>query len=48
LPANIEEVRVANLGIPGANCDIIIHRYSAGISVDILRKTGQIEVLKLL
>jgi glycogen debranching enzyme len=48
LPANIEEVRIANLGIPGANCDVIIHRYSAGISVDILRKTGQIEVLKLL
>jgi glycogen debranching enzyme len=48
LPANIEEVRIDNLGIPGAECDVIIHRYSAGVSVDILRKKGEIEVLKLL
>ena len=47
LPANIEEVRIDNLGIPGADCDVIIHRYSAGVSVDILRKKGDIEVLKI-
>src|ERR1700730_11079034 len=32
LPANIEEVRIDNLGIPDADCDVIIHRYSAGVS----------------
>jgi hypothetical protein len=48
LPANIEEVRIDNLGIPGADCDVIIHRYSAGVSVDILRKKGEIEILKSL
>jgi glycogen debranching enzyme len=48
LPPNIEEVRLENLGINDAECDVIVHRYSSGVSVDILRKQGDIEVIKAL
>ena len=48
LPPNIEDVRIENLGFPGGECDVIIHRYNAGVSVDVLRKQGEIEVIKSL
>ena len=35
-------------GLSGGECDVIIHRYYAGVSVDVLRKKGEIEVLKSL
>ncbi len=48
LPPNIEEVRIENLGIPGGECDVVVHRYAAGVAVDVLRKQGEIEVVKSL
>ncbi|MDP9338656.1 MAG: amylo-alpha-1,6-glucosidase, partial [Acidobacteriota bacterium] len=48
LPPNIEEVRIENLGVPGGECDVIIHRHTGGVNVDVLRKQGEIEVIKSL
>jgi glycogen debranching enzyme len=48
LPPNIEEVRIENLGVPGGECDVIVHRHTGGVDVDVLRKQGEIEVIKSL
>jgi len=48
LPPNIEEVRIENLGVTGGECDVIIHRHTGGVDVDVLRKSGEIEVIKSL
>jgi glycogen debranching enzyme len=48
LPPNIEEVRIENLAVAGGECDVIIHRYASGVAVDVLRKQGEIEVIKSL
>lgn len=48
LPPNIEEVRIENLGVGGDTCDVLIHRHASGVDVDLLRKKGEIEVIKSL
>jgi glycogen debranching enzyme len=48
LPPNIEEVRIENLGVTGGECDVIIHRHTGGVDVDVLRKSGEIEIIKSL
>jgi glycogen debranching enzyme len=48
LPPNIDEVRIENLQIADAECDVAIRRHSGGVDVDVLRKKGEIEVLKSL
>jgi glycogen debranching enzyme len=48
LPPNIDEVRIENLGVPNAECDVIVHRHTGGVGVDVLRKQGEIEVIKSL
>ena len=46
LPPNIDEVRIENLGVPDAECDVVVHRHTGGVDVDLLRKQGEIEVIK--
>jgi glycogen debranching enzyme len=48
LPPNIEEVRIENLSVAGAECDVIVHRHTGGVDVDVLRKQGELEVIKSL
>ena len=48
LPPNIEEVRIENLSVAGASCDVLVHRHRGGVDVDLLRKQGEIEVIKSL
>ncbi len=48
LPPNIDEVRIENLGVPNAECDVVVHRHPGGVDVDVLRKHGEIEVIKSL
>jgi glycogen debranching enzyme len=48
LPSNIDEVRIENLGISDAHCDVVVHRHAGGVDVDVLRKSGEIEVIKSL
>jgi hypothetical protein len=46
LPANIDEVRIENLGLLGGECDVVIRRHTGGVDVDVLRKQGDLEVIK--
>ena len=48
LPPNIDEIQIDNLGIPGAVCDVMIRRYTRGVTVDVLRKEGEVEVIRFL
>jgi glycogen debranching enzyme len=48
LPPNIDEVRIENLSVAGGTCDVIIHRHTGGVDLDVLGKQGEIEVLKSL
>jgi glycogen debranching enzyme len=48
LPPNIDEVRIENLGVPNADCDVAVRRHPGGVDVDVLRKQGEIEVIKSL
>ena len=48
LPPNIDEVKIEKLGVGGGECDVIVHRHPGGVDVDVLRKQGEIEVLKSL
>ncbi len=48
LPPNIDEVKIENLEVAGGECDVLIHRHSGGVELDVLRKKGNIEVLKSL
>ena len=48
LPPNIDEVKIEKLGVAGGECDVIVHRHPGGVDVDVLRKQGEIEVLKSL
>src|SRR6202171_4932531 len=41
LPSNIDEVRIENLGISDAKCDVVVHRHAGGVDVDVLRKSGE-------
>jgi hypothetical protein len=34
--------------VPNAECDVVVHRHPGGVDVDVLRKHGEIEVIKSL
>jgi glycogen debranching enzyme len=46
LPENIDEVRIENLTVVDAAADVIIRRQPHGVTVDVLRKHGDLEILK--
>lgn len=46
LPPNLDEVRIENLRVLDAEVDLIIRRAEHGVGVDVLRKQGEVEVLK--
>ncbi len=46
LPSNLNEVRVQNLKIADATVDFSVHRAGSGAKVEILRKTGNIEIVE--
>jgi glycogen debranching enzyme len=46
LPLNLNEVRIENLRLGDASADFLIRRDRAGVAVDLLRKHGDLEVLK--
>jgi glycogen debranching enzyme len=48
LPPNIDEVRIENLRVADGECDVVVRRHAGGVDVDVLRKKGEIEVLKSL
>jgi glycogen debranching enzyme len=46
LPANLDEVRVERLRVGAASVDILLKRHSRGIAVEVLRKDGELEIVK--
>jgi len=48
LPSNLSEVRMHNLRVGDATADFLIRRDGASIAVEILRKTGNVEIVESL
>ena len=46
LPVNLDEVRVGNLRLGDAFADFLIRRDGSGVVVEVVRKRGDIEILK--
>jgi glycogen debranching enzyme len=46
LPENLEEVRIENLTILDAAADLLIRRSGRVVGVEVLRKTGDMEILE--
>jgi len=47
LPEAIEHVRIRNLKIGGASVDLAFERHAETVLVDVLRRTGDVEIVSL-
>ena len=45
LPASLGELRIHNLEVAGAAVDLLLVRHEHGVSVNVLRREGEVEVL---
>ena len=48
LPPGLEQVQIDNLKVVDASVDLLIRRQDAGVAVEVLRRRGEIEILKSL
>jgi len=48
LPANLDEVRIENLRVVDATVDLLMRRQEDGVDVEVLRRRGEIEIVKSL
>jgi glycogen debranching enzyme len=48
LPINLDEVRIENLKLVDASVDLLMRRHEDGVAVEVLRRRGEIEILKSL
>jgi glycogen debranching enzyme len=48
LPKNLDEVRIQNLRVVDASVDLLMHRNEDGVSVEVLRRRGEIEIVETL
>ena len=46
LPPNLDEVRIRNLRVRDSTVNLLVKRHAYGIGVDVLEKTGNVEVVK--
>jgi glycogen debranching enzyme len=46
LPINLDEVRIENLKVVDASVDLLMRRHEDGVAVEVLRRRGEIEILK--
>ena len=46
LPSNLNEVRIQNLRVADASADFLIRREGATVKVEVLRKTGNVEIVE--
>jgi glycogen debranching enzyme len=46
LPENLDEVRVEGLRVGNATVDLLLKRHSRGTAVEVLKKDGEIEIVK--
>ena len=45
LPPFLEEIEIANLRVGEAELDVVLHRHGADVGIDLLRRSGKVEVL---
>jgi glycogen debranching enzyme len=45
LPPFLEEIEIANLRVGDAELDVVLHRHGADVGIDLLRRSGKVEVL---
>jgi glycogen debranching enzyme len=48
LPTNLDEVRIENLRVVDATVDLLMRRQEDGVAVEVLRRRGEIEIVKSL
>jgi glycogen debranching enzyme len=48
LPTNLDEVRIENLRVVDATVDLLMRRHEDGVAVEVLRRRGEIEIVKSL
>jgi glycogen debranching enzyme len=48
LPSGLDEVHIENLKVVDASVDLLVHRHHGGVDVEVLRRRGEIEILKSL
>ncbi len=46
LPANLDELRIEGLTVGTASVDLLLKRHSLGIALEVLRKDGELEIVK--
>jgi glycogen debranching enzyme len=46
LPPNLDEVRVERLRVGAASVDLLLRRHSRGIAVEVVKKDGELEIVK--
>jgi glycogen debranching enzyme len=46
LPPNLDELTIENLRVADATVDLLVRRHSEGVGVEVLRREGDIEVVK--
>jgi glycogen debranching enzyme len=46
LPPNLDELTIENLRVAGATVDLLVRRHAEGVGVEVLRREGDIEVVK--
>jgi hypothetical protein len=46
LPANLDELIVENLRVADAAVDLLFRRHPEGVGVEVLRRDGDVEVVK--
>jgi glycogen debranching enzyme len=48
LPINLDEVRIQNLKVVDASVDLLMRRHDDGVTVEVLRRRGEIEIVESL
>ena len=47
LPPFLREVEIRNLGVEDASLDLILRRHDTGVGIQVLRRTGKLEVITI-
>ncbi|HLZ90649.1 MAG TPA: amylo-alpha-1,6-glucosidase [Candidatus Acidoferrum sp.] len=48
LPTGLDQVQIENLRLVDASVDVLVQRHDAGIAVEVLRRRGEVEIMKAL
>jgi hypothetical protein len=46
LPESLDHLKIENLRLADGSVDLLVRRHNGGAAVEILRKQGQIEIVK--